>query len=71
MKLNEKLASENNVEKLKTPNGFWAWLLPEDQRSRKMVAYAHDKGWIWIHPDYLNGQDNKKKDKRAKEETQA
>ena len=55
MTFNDKLASENNVEKLKTPNGFWAWLLPEDQRSRKMVAYAHDKGWIWIHPDYSNG----------------
>jgi len=64
MSFNEDLANENGVEKLNVSGAKWAWVLPEKDRYRKMVAYAHNKKWVWIHPDYKNGQDNKKKNKK-------
>lgn len=61
MKFNEDLALENGAEKVKNGKFFWAWLLPMTNGFRKMVAYAHNDEIFWIHPEYKNGQDNKKK----------
>ena len=64
MSFNEDLAGKNGVEKLNISGNKWAWVLPEKDSWREMVAYAHNKNWVWIHPDYKNGQDNKKKNKK-------
>ena len=65
MIFNEELALKNKAENMKISDDKSAWVLPEDNHCRKMVAYAQEKEWIWIHPDYKNGQyNNKKKQKR-------
>jgi|TARA_R110000744_G_C19239979_1_gene549121 hypothetical protein len=61
MIFNEELALKNKAENMKISDDKSAWVLPENNRCRKMVAYALNKEWVWIHPDYKNGQDNKKK----------
>ena len=66
MKFNEQLALKNGAEKVKNGKVFWAWLLPEKDGFRKMVAYAHNNEIFWVHPDYKNGQDNTPKDKKRK-----
>tara|TARA_B100000519_G_C14257828_1_gene445968 strand:- start:1975 stop:2163 length:189 start_codon:yes stop_codon:yes gene_type:complete len=61
MKFNEQLALKNGAEKVKNGKVFWAWLLPETDGFRKMVAYARKNDIFWIHPEYQNGQNDKKK----------
>tara|TARA_A100001201_G_scaffold130099_1_gene115721 strand:+ start:215 stop:403 length:189 start_codon:yes stop_codon:yes gene_type:complete len=61
MKFNEQLALKNGAEKVKNGKVFWAWLLPEEDGFRKMVAYARKNDIFWIHPEYQNGQNDKKK----------
>jgi hypothetical protein len=36
-------------------------VLPEIENCRKMIAYALGDNMVWVHPDYKNGQDTKKK----------
>ena len=61
MKLNEDLAVKNGAEKLKISDDRWAWVLPEIDKCRRMIAYARNNEVVWIHPDYKNGQNDKKK----------
>ncbi|MAF25021.1 hypothetical protein CL634_05535 [bacterium] len=61
MILNEDLARKNRVEKLQISDDRWAWVLPEIDKARKMIAYARGTEMVWVHPDYKNGQNNKKK----------
>ena len=61
MKLDEKLAVKNKAEKLKISDDKWAWVLPETDGCRKMIAYARGNEIVWVHPDYKNGQNSKKK----------
>ena len=61
MSFNEKLARKNRAEKLKISGDRWAWVLPEIDNGRKMIAYARGTEMVWIHPDYKNGQNSKKK----------
>ena len=60
MKFNEGLARKNLAEKLKISADKWAWVLPEIENGRKMIAYARQNKIVWIHPEYQNGQNNKK-----------
>ena len=61
MSFNEKLATKNKAEKLEISGDSWAWVLPEIENGRKMIAYVRGTETVWIHPDYKNGQDSKKK----------
>ena len=61
MNFNEGLAVKNSAEKLKISDDRWAWVLPEIDKFRKMIACARRTEIVWIHPDYKNGQNNKKK----------
>ena len=61
MIFNEKLALKNQAEKLQISESRWAWVLPEIDNCRKMIAYARNNKVVWIHPDYKNGQNRKKK----------
>ena len=61
MRFNEKLALKNQAEKLQISENRWAWVLPEIDNGRKMIAYARGTEMVWIHPDYKNGQNSKKK----------
>ena len=61
MKFNEELARKNGAEKLQISADKWAWVLPEIDRCRKMIAYARNNEMVWVHPDYKNGQNSKKK----------
>tara|TARA_R100000995_G_C3411876_1_gene89761 strand:+ start:171 stop:359 length:189 start_codon:yes stop_codon:yes gene_type:complete len=61
MKFNEDLALENGAEKVKNGEVFWAWLLPIKEGYRKMIAYARHDEIFWVHPEYKNGQNDKKK----------
>ena len=61
MKFDLKLAKKNQAEKLKISDGKWAWVLPEIENCRKMIAYDLGDNMVWVHPDYKNGQDTKKK----------
>jgi lauroyl/myristoyl acyltransferase len=45
--------------------------LPEKESFRKMIAYAQKERWIWIHPQYKNGQDDKKKKQKRQETSKA
>ena len=55
------LAKKNKAEKLQISDDKWAWVLPEIENCRKMIAYARNNKVVWIHPDYKNGQNRKKK----------
>jgi hypothetical protein len=61
MKFNEDLAVKNGAEKLKISDNRWAWVLPEIDRCRRMIAYARNNEVVWVRPDYKNGQNDKKK----------
>ena len=61
MNFNLKLAKKNQAEKLEISDNTWAWVLPEKEGCRKMIAYALNNKTVWVHPDYKNGQDDKKK----------
>ena len=61
MSFDEDLAAKNMAEKLQISDDRWAWVLPEIDKARKMIAYARGTEMVWIHPDYKNGQNNKKK----------
>jgi hypothetical protein len=61
MMFDEKLAVKKQAEKLKISADKWAWVLPEIENCRKMIAYARGNETVWVHPDYKNGQNNKKK----------
>ena len=61
MNFNKALAEKNQAEKLQISDDRWAWVLPEIDRCRKMIAYARNSEMVWIHPDYKNGQNSKKK----------
>ena len=60
MNFNQELAKKNLAEKLEISDNSWAWVLPESENYRKMIAYALGKKFVWIHPEYQNGQNNKK-----------
>jgi len=55
------LAKKNKAEKLQISDDKWAWVLPEIENCRKMIAYARDNETVCVHPDYTNGQNIKKK----------
>ena len=61
MKFNEDLARKNRAEKLQISGDRWAWVLPEIDKARKMIAYARNNEIVWVSPDYKNGQNSKKK----------
>ena len=61
MTFNEDLARKNRAEKLQISGDEWAWVLPEIDNGRKMIAHARGTEMVWIHPDYKNGQNSKKK----------
>ena len=61
MKFNEDLARKNRAEKLQISGDRWAWVLPEIDKARKMIAYARNNEIVWVRPDYKNGQNSKKK----------
>ena len=61
MTFNEDLARKNRVEKLQISDDRWAWVLPEIENYRKMIAYARGNEIVWVHPDYKNGKNSKKK----------
>lgn len=61
MSFDDKLALKNGAEKLKISGNIRAWVLPEIDDGRKMIAYVRGTEMVWIHPDYKNGQDSKKK----------
>jgi len=61
MSFDEKLALKNRAEKLKISGDIRAWVLPEINDGRKMIAHARGTEMVWIHPDYKNGQNSKKK----------
>ena len=61
MKFNEGLARKNLAEKLKISADKWAWVLPEINNCRKIIAHARNNEIVWVHPDYKNGQNDKKK----------
>ena len=67
MSFNEGLATKNKAEKLEISGNSWAWVLPEIQNGRKMIAYAQNNDLVWVHPEYKDEQDSKKqKQKRQK-----
>ena len=61
MSFNEKLARKNRAEKLEISGNRRAWVLPEIDNGRKMIAYAHGTEMVWIHPNYKDEQNSKKK----------
>ena len=61
MIFNENLARKNRAEKLQISGDKWAWVLPETDGCRKMIAQARNNEMVWVHPDYKNGQNSKKK----------
>ena len=61
MNFNKALAEINQAEKLQISEDRWAWVLPEIDRCRKMIAQARGNEIVWVHPDYKNGQNDKKK----------
>jgi hypothetical protein len=61
MMFDTNLAKKNKAEKLQISDDKWAWVLPEIENCRKMIAYARGNETVWVHPDYKNGQNNKKK----------
>ena len=61
MNFNKALAEKNQAEKLQISEDRWAWVLPEIDRCRKMIAQARGNEIVWVHPDYKNGQNDKKK----------
>ena len=61
MSFDEKLARKNRAEKLEISGDIRAWVLPEINDGRKMIAYVRGTETVWIHPDYKNGQNSKKK----------
>jgi len=61
MKFNEDLAIKNGAEKLEISDDRRAWVLPEIDRCRRMIAYARNNEIVWVRPDYKNGQNDKKK----------
>tara|TARA_R110000751_G_scaffold217278_1_gene320329 strand:+ start:2726 stop:2914 length:189 start_codon:yes stop_codon:yes gene_type:complete len=61
MRFDEKLAVKKRAEKLKISDSKWAWVLPEIKNYRKMIAYARNDEVVWVHPDYKNGKNDKKK----------
>ena len=61
MSFDEKLAQKNRAEKLQISGNRRAWVLPEIDNGRKMIAYVRGTEMVWIHPDYKNGQNSKKK----------
>lgn len=61
MIFNEELALKNGAKKVKNGDSFWAWLLPQEDGFRKMVAYARNDNIFWIHTAYQSSQNNKKK----------
>tara|TARA_Y100001938_G_scaffold145753_1_gene223170 strand:- start:44330 stop:44545 length:216 start_codon:yes stop_codon:yes gene_type:complete len=71
MTFNEDLAVKNGAEKMKISDDRSAWVLPEKESFRKMIAYAQKERWIWIHPQYKNGQDDKKKKQKRQETSKA
>ena len=61
MNFNKTLAEKNQAEKLQISDDRWAWVLPEIDNCRKMIACARNNEVVWIHSDYKNGQNRKKK----------
>mgnify|MGYP003624906953 CR=1 FL=1 len=61
MKLDLNLNKKNNVEKVKISENQTAWLLPKCNNFCKMIAYSYNGDLAWVHPEYQNGQDHKKK----------
>ena len=61
MTFNEDLARKNRAEKLQISGDKWAWVLPETDGHRKMIAQARGNEMVWVHPNYKNGQNSKKK----------
>ena len=61
MTFNENLARKNRAEKLQISGNKWAWVLPEIDGRRKMIAQARDNEMVWVHPNYKNGKNSKKK----------
>ena len=51
MIFNEDLARKNRAEKLQISGDQWAWVLPEIDNGRKMIAHARGTEMVWIHPD--------------------
>tara|TARA_R100000908_G_scaffold62828_1_gene42534 strand:- start:450 stop:647 length:198 start_codon:yes stop_codon:yes gene_type:complete len=60
MSFDQELAEKKSAEKLQISDNSWAWVLPEIENGRKMIAYARQNKIVWIHPEYQNGQNNKK-----------
>ena len=60
MKINLDLAKKNKVEKLKISEDQAAWLLPESNNFRKMIAYSYNNSITWVHPEYRDGKNRKK-----------
>jgi len=61
MKFDEDLALKNKAEKLKISDDRWAWVLPEIDGCRKMIAQARGNEMVWVHPNYKNGKNSTKK----------
>ena len=63
MRPDMKLVQQAGGERLEVSPEKHALVLPEENGSRKMIAYSVDSRWTWVHPDFResHGKNNKKK----------
>jgi len=61
MSFNEEMAQKNGAEKLEISDNRRAWVLPEIENGRKMIAYVRGSEMVWVHPNYKDEQNSKKK----------
>ena len=61
MSFNEEMAQKNGAEKLEISDNTRAWVLPEIENGRKMIAYVRGSEMVWVHPNYKDEQNSKKK----------
>tara|TARA_R110002020_G_scaffold145866_2_gene320152 strand:+ start:1008 stop:1211 length:204 start_codon:yes stop_codon:yes gene_type:complete len=67
MKPNVDVIKKAGGERLEVSPKKHAFVLPEIDGFRKMVAYSVNSSWTWVHPDFRESDgknDKKKKQKR-------
>tara|TARA_R100000008_G_C3577081_1_gene165943 strand:+ start:838 stop:1026 length:189 start_codon:yes stop_codon:yes gene_type:complete len=56
-----KTLEEKGCELFEIDEKTSAWVLPQIQNFRKLVALSRGGTWAWVHPEFKNGKNDKKK----------
>ena len=56
-----KLLKEKDCELFQINEKTSVWVLPQAQNFRKLVAQSNGGEWTWVHPEFKNGKNDKKK----------